>query len=78
MSLYCYSQFSKDSTLQHLVQHPLFINFGHKTLKKALVKVQLHPTTEQLFDMLTELPSESTEDKDLNNTAEGFLYPHLL
>jgi len=49
MSLYCYLQFFKDSTLQHLVQHPLFINLGHKTLKKALVKVQPYPTTEQLF-----------------------------
>ena len=43
-------------SIQHLVSRPLFVTLKHKTLTQHLVRAQLIPTQNQLFDIIVSLP----------------------
>ena len=48
--------------VQHLIDKPLFINLGHKTLRQELVRAKVTPTDEQFIDIisiLNDMPKQS-------------------
>ena len=56
-------------TIRKYIHPPLFINLGHKTLAKHLIRAKLTPTNEQLIDIITTLP-EYTSNTAHNNTNQ--------